>query len=202
MNIRLTVLTLILLPALAFAWTGKVVHVADGDTFTVLRNHERVKVRLYGIDTPESAQRYGQNAYQFASAQILGKRVRVEELDIDRYGRVVGLVYAGDLILNRHLLEYGYAWVYPQYCEMNFCSKWADIEAQARRDKRGLWKLSNPIPPWEWRQGYRSGPTKNDKDCSDFTTQAQAQRFFEAHQPGDPHRLDGDGDGVACEGLP
>ncbi|MFP4393439.1 MAG: excalibur calcium-binding domain-containing protein [Desulfohalobiaceae bacterium] len=36
----------------------------------------------------------------------------------------------------------------------------------------------------------------------DFDTQAEAQSFFEKHQPGDPHRLDGDGDGVACEGLP
>lgn len=42
-----------------------------------------------------------------------------------------------------------------------------------------------------------------DRDCSDFANQAQAQRFFEAHHPGrDPHSLDGDGDGKACEELP
>src|SRR5262245_37837774 len=43
-----------------------------------------------------------------------------------------------------------------------------------------------------------------DKDCSDFSTQRQAQDFFIANGgPGsDPHRLDGDGDGVACETLP
>jgi hypothetical protein len=35
-----------------------------------------------------------------------------------------------------------------------------------------------------------------------YDTQPEAQRFFERHQPGDPHRLDGDGDGVACESLP
>jgi endonuclease YncB( thermonuclease family) len=38
-----------------------------------------------------------------------------------------------------------------------------------------------------------------DLDCSDFSTQAQAQQYL---FPGDPHRLDGDGDGVACEALP
>jgi endonuclease YncB( thermonuclease family) len=41
-----------------------------------------------------------------------------------------------------------------------------------------------------------------DRDCADFETQREAQNFFEANQPGDPHRLDGDGDGRACEDLP
>ena len=41
-----------------------------------------------------------------------------------------------------------------------------------------------------------------DKDCSDFSTHAQAQAFFEAQGPGDPHRLDRDHDGSACETLP
>lgn len=46
-------------------------------------------------------------------------------------------------------------------------------------------------------------PLKSDYDCSDFQTHAQAQAFFESHDPGvDPYRLDGDGDGVVCEDLP
>ena len=41
-----------------------------------------------------------------------------------------------------------------------------------------------------------------DRDCGDFATQRQAQTFFVAHNPAsDPHRLDSDGDGVACEDL-
>ena len=41
-----------------------------------------------------------------------------------------------------------------------------------------------------------------DRDCADFSTQAQAQRFFKKHNPSrDPHRLDGDNDGIACEAL-
>ena len=40
-----------------------------------------------------------------------------------------------------------------------------------------------------------------DRDCSDFATHNEAQTFFERHQPGDPHRLDRNGDGVACESL-
>ena len=41
-----------------------------------------------------------------------------------------------------------------------------------------------------------------DKDCSDFATQKAAQEFFDAAGPGDPHRLDADGDGIACESNP
>jgi endonuclease YncB( thermonuclease family) len=41
-----------------------------------------------------------------------------------------------------------------------------------------------------------------DKDCADFATQAEAQAFFLAAGPGDPHRLDAEGDGLACESNP
>jgi hypothetical protein len=40
-----------------------------------------------------------------------------------------------------------------------------------------------------------------DRDCSDFSSWREAQAFFEANQPGDPHRLDADNDGIACESL-
>jgi hypothetical protein len=42
-----------------------------------------------------------------------------------------------------------------------------------------------------------------DRDCSDFNTHRQAQKFFKKHHPKrDPHGLDGDNDGIACEDLP
>ena len=132
-----------------------------------------------------------------------GERVQVEDVDIDRYGRVVGFVFVGDLILNRHLLEYVFAWVYHRYCEKPFCSDWAEVEAQARKNKLGLWKSPNVIPPWEYRHSGKRKPSQSgkDKDYSDFAPQAEAQRFFEAHQPGDPHRLDGDGEGWLKRGC-
>ena len=46
---------------------------------------------------------------------------------------------------------------------------------------------------------FAPSASARDYDCSDFSTQAQAQKFLLA---GDPHRLDSDGDGVACESLP
>ncbi len=125
----------------------------------------------------------------------------------DRYGRVIGLIYIDGKILNEALIMNGYAWVYDRYCNKRICDKWQQLQRQARKANAGQWESSNPMPPWEWRHGgakKRTGDSAKiaDKDCSDFRTQAEAQRFFDAQGPGDPHRLDGDGDGVACEGLP
>jgi len=46
------------------------------------------------------------------------------------------------------------------------------------------------------------GARAADRDCSDFSSQAAAQHWFDSHGPGDPAGLDGDGDGVACESNP
>ena len=46
-----------------------------------------------------------------------------------------------------------------------------------------------------------SNNRSGDQDCSDFRTWREAQRFYENAGPGDPHRLDADNDGIACEAL-
>ncbi|WP_110279410.1 excalibur calcium-binding domain-containing protein [Loktanella sp. PT4BL] len=43
--------------------------------------------------------------------------------------------------------------------------------------------------------------TSGDRDCSDFRTWREAQAFYENAGRGDPHRLDADNDGIACESL-
>ena len=55
--------------------------------------------------------------------------------------------------------------------------------------------VPNAIPPPHDSSG-------EDRDCGDFSSQTEAQAFFEAAGAGDPHRLDSDGDGVVCESLP
>ncbi len=214
------------------AWKGEVVAVADGDTITVDHNGKRVKVRLYGIDTPERSQYFGQNAKTFTSSQIMGKTVEVQEFDTDRYGRTVALVSVGDLVLNRHLIEYGYAWVYDQYCKHEFCLDWKNLESLARQKKRGLWKNPGAVAPWDYRRGgtakrdapksysetqRAASPAKGKEtrgpcdcfgdryNCSDFKTRREAQACFEhclKVTGKDIHRLDRDKDGVVCESLP
>lgn len=209
----------LLISTVSQAADWKVTRVYDGDTITVSAEGKDLKVRLYGIDTPESTQWYGQNAKQFTSSQVFGKTVSIDAIDTDRYGRTVALVSVGDLVINRLLVEYGYAWVYDRYCKKPFCSEWKQLEEEARKAKRGLWKNPDAIPPWKYRRSSRKGKSTpsqaseqgacdcsgNIYNCSDFRTQREAQSCYEycLKQRGfDVHTLDRDKDGVACESLP
>ena len=144
------------LPNLLWAWPGKVVGISDGDTITVLHNGRGVKIRLYGVDTPEKRQAFGKKAKQFTSDMVFGKVVEVEPKDVDRYGRIVGLVYIDDNSLNQALVKNGYAWVYRKYCKETFCGDWLNFENAARGEKIGLWAKPTPIPPWEYRHKRKS----------------------------------------------
>lgn len=153
-RIVFSLLFFLLLSAPAWALSGLVVGVADGDTITVLTaNKQQIKVRLYGIDCPEKRQAYGDRARDFVGSAVFGRDVRVEVLGRDRYGRTLGIVFGPDgRILNRELLVGGLAWVYKKYCKRPECAQWSDDEAAARSARRGLWKQENPLPPWQWRK--------------------------------------------------
>jgi endonuclease YncB( thermonuclease family) len=183
-------------------FTGRVVEVTDGDTYDVRRSiGGEVTIRLHGTDAPESTQSYGRAATRTARRITGGKNVRVAVEDIGRYGRAVARIEVGGGDLGALLIERGLAWHYEQYAPNE--TEYARLERQARNAGRGLWSQANPVPPWAWRD-RTSGPGETsvkDRDCSDFSSHRAAQSFFERHQPGDPHNLDGDGDGVACESL-
>ena len=107
---------LISLKASADAITGRVVKVADGDTITILTQQKnQVKIRLNGIDTPERKQPYSNKAQQFTSSLVAGKDVSVEIYDTDRYGRMVGVVYADSTNVNQEIVRAGFAWLYRKY---------------------------------------------------------------------------------------
>jgi hypothetical protein len=101
--------------------------------------------------------------------------------------------------LGHMLVRDGLGWHYDQYAPN--ATELARLERQARNANRGLWSQAGPIPPWEWRGMNSGGGEVADKDCSDFNSHSAAQSFFERNQPGDPHNLDRDGDGIACESL-
>ena len=79
-------------PCLTWAWPGMVVGINDGDKIKVMRAHKEVKIRLYGIYTPERGQPFSKKAKQFTSDMIFGKIVEVDVMDTDRYGRTVALI--------------------------------------------------------------------------------------------------------------
>ena len=137
---------------------GKVISVADGDTITVLQNFKQYKIRLYGIDTPEKKQDFGQKAKLFTSNMVFNKKVKVIPIDVDRYKRIVGMVYVDEKCLNEELVKAGYAWVYKKHCKKSFCDEWLKLEQAARENKLGLWVYDNPVPPWGFRHSKKKRP--------------------------------------------
>ncbi len=135
-------------------FTGKVVGVSDGDTIEVMRAGRAVRVRLQGIDCPESHQAYGTRAKQFTAELAFGKTVAVQVHGTDQYGRILGEVILPDgRSLNRELVRNGYAWWYRRYSDDPVLQQ---LEEEARRERRGLWRDKNPTPPWQFRRERRS----------------------------------------------
>lgn len=147
-------IVLFLFPTLGHALTGKVVSVADGDTITILDSAKaQHKIRLYGIDTPEKTQPFGNVAKKYTSKLVYGKTVDVTTYDTDRYGRTVGIVIADGVNVNRSLIGAGLAWQYRKYCKASFCEDWLGLEQKAHQSKIGLWTNNDQVPPWEFRKG-------------------------------------------------
>jgi len=148
----LVLLLCLFLPAVAAAWPGKVVGVTDGDTLTVLRGQEQVRVRLYGIDAPERRQPWGDRARQVLGELAYGQTVEVQEMDRDRYGRTVARLEAQGRDVGRELVRQGLAWVYERYCATLDCEAMRRAQADAKANRAGLWADPSPAPPWEWRR--------------------------------------------------
>jgi micrococcal nuclease len=149
----LKVFTLVLLlPIYCLAQiNGKVVKIADGDTYTLLNEkNEQLKIRMHGIDCPEKVQPYGRVAKDFLSALIFGKNVEAKVQAIDRYGRIVAITFINGKNINEEMIKAGLAWHYKKY-DSNIV--WSALEKKAKQQKVGLWKDANPIAPWEWRNG-------------------------------------------------
>jgi endonuclease YncB( thermonuclease family) len=156
-------------PATAPAGAGGLVGqatVIDGDTLEIGGR----RIRLHGIDAPESAQRCeadgaaclcGRRA-AFALADRIGRRtVTCAPKDIDRYGRVVAVCAVGGEDLNAFMVRRGWALAYRDYS-----TAYLDAEAAARAESLGLWR-GEFVPPWDWRRGTRLvQPAANEPgDC-------------------------------------
>ncbi|OPL18820.1 MAG: nuclease [Candidatus Aegiribacteria sp. MLS_C] len=178
------IFTILLLATLVHAdpvITGKVVSISDGDTVTVLQDRTQHRIRLYGIDCPESHQDFGRRAMQFVSDLIFRENVKVVQKDVDRYGRVVGIIYHGNVCVNEEIIRAGYAWVYRHFCKDEICQDWLTLEEEARKSRIGLWSHPAPIPPWDFRRGKR-GPS--DEEGLVYQGNVRSKVF---HQPACEH---------------
>jgi micrococcal nuclease len=183
------------------------------------------------VDPTEGIEPYGPQASAFAKRELSGRRVGLEfdRERVDQYGRLLAYVHTGGSMVNEVLLKKGYAQAYPYPPNTSHAATFAAAQRKARAAGIGIWGLSTPqkceladrgngigegSPGCTTNSGQQSGrgpspgaggpppPAAGDLDCSDFATQAQAQRTYDA-DPSDPNDLDGaPEDGVACESLP
>ena len=135
---------------------GSVPRIVDADTLEVAGQ----KVRLQGIDAPESAQscrQAGGQRYQCGehSTQALRTRIGPDAVTCtiagrDRYLRALGICYAADgTDLNGWLVRQGHALAYRKYS-----TQYVPQEDQAKAAQAGVW-AGEFVPPWDWRRGQR-----------------------------------------------
>lgn len=143
-------------------WLGTVDRVKDGDTLVVWRDGELVDIRLAFADAPETVkptcpgQPYGLAALRFAKGLVLGQRVHVLPMGVDKYRRVVAQIVLPDgRDLATELVKAGLAWVYTEYTPHD--SPLFALEAEARMHRRGLWRASQPpVNPADHRHACKT----------------------------------------------
>ena len=141
--------------------TGRVVRIADGDTVTVLDfANVQHRIRLQGIDAPESRQAYGAQAKQNLSTLIFDKEVKAICDKTDQYQRLVCKIVLDGRDINLEQIKAGLAWHYKDYEREQSPEDrelYAGAEDEARAARRGLWADANPIEPSEFRRDERRG---------------------------------------------
>ncbi len=144
-----------------------VINIVDGDTIDIDvpdASYKRTRIRLWGIDTPETkSNKYGQmyfgpEASKFTEDLVMGKKVTVY-LDQGnktrgKYGRLLGYIRLPDgNFLNETLISEGLAYADLRF-RHSFYNKYKQLEALARKQKKGLWnKVTNEqLPQWLQRE--------------------------------------------------
>ncbi|CAL9128811.1 unnamed protein product [Musa acuminata var. zebrina] len=120
----------------------------------------KYRIRLRGIDAPESEMPYGKEAKAELLKLVEGKPLKIHVYGVDRYGRSVGDVHCGRIFVQERMLKGGFAWHYATYDKRPEFARW---QKEARAARRGLWASSHPEKPWEWRKKMRNAGWREGK---------------------------------------
>lgn len=212
----LLVLCCFALGAQAETLSAKVIAVMDGDTVMVLRDGQKLKVRLANIDAPEKDQAFGKQARDSLLQMVGKKRVQIDGQAVDQYGRIVGLLSVDGTNVNQEQLKRGMAWEYSHY---HSDKTYTTLQDRAQQARRGLWAQPGPQPPWQWRKLHPSvkpvasanpnhgpatpvmfydGACGKKRRCTQMVSCDEAYFYFT--QCG-VTSLDGNHDGKPCETL-
>lgn len=154
----------------------KVSRVVDGDTIVVNINGKDEKVRLIGVDTPESVHpnknkntEFGKVASNFTKNLLKGKSVKLE-FDVqqrDKYGRLLAYVYIGDKMVNKELLTAGMAKVATFPPNVKYVEEFKALEKTAQKAKVGIWEGTSPLETPNPDQGKKPG-NKNPNNSGGY----------------------------------
>lgn len=150
MRIFSLILLLTFLTGIGFCQEGDTVFVSrivDGDTFVIQSN---IKVRFFGIDTPERDQPFGPEATQYLRKLIEGKEITIH-CPTTTLNRPNCYVYLGNLDVSEEMVKAGLAYDWAKYSR----GKYSQEEERARQNRVGVWSLPNAIPPWQWRAALK-----------------------------------------------
>jgi len=141
--------------ALPWTYTARVTRVFDGDTLWVrpLAGGRYRKLRLDGVDAPEICQIGGPAARDALASRVLDRVVTVRVRAFDNYGRALAQVSAGGDDMAAVLVRSGHAWSARWRRSLG---PYADEEAQARAERKGVFGVDGAETPREFR--LRHGP--------------------------------------------
>jgi endonuclease YncB( thermonuclease family) len=129
-----------------------------------------IAVRLLGVEPPvvppaahdgtkpTPPQPYGWQAETYLRDLLQDKQVVLDLYGKDRKGRILGVVWLGDINVNLTLVKQGLAWMSPSIPVIRVRVELEVAERQAQVGKYGLWALPDPEPPWEFRKRHGLPP--------------------------------------------
>ena len=157
--ISIILITFFLIPAKGETISGYA-KIVDGDTIKILNK----KIRLHGIDAPEIKQlckriflsisfisfeknyECGEISKKKLKSYLHNRSIKCKIEGVDRYKRILGTCYKNTININSMMVRNGYAVAYKKYSK-----RYSNVELEAKREKRGLWKGKFEMP-WDWRR--------------------------------------------------
>ena len=152
--IKKSLIFFLVLPIIVFANTKekvKFLKCVDGDTAKFERNNKVFTLRFLAVNTPETkspkkgVEFYGKESSKYTCDRLEKAKTIEIEYDknsdkSDRYGRKLGWVFLDDKLLQKDLVENGYAKVEYVYGKYKYLDELKELEKKAKKEKIGLWQ--------------------------------------------------------------
>lgn len=165
-------LTIFSITSLSFALepirtvNGTVSKVSDGHTLQVSTPEQtQLRVRLYGIDSPEPekydqdtgrvtkpCQPYAKESRKTLENKIMGRQVRLDIIRINLHNRSVGIIWIGNRNINLEMVQDGYAEAYVERLSEPYLSQFVQAQKEAKSAKKGIWSIWDYERPSDFRK--------------------------------------------------